>query len=318
MIDIKIGNKTIQKAGIIYISPDGNDNNSGTKESPVKTYQKAIRLCGNNYAIFFMKGTHTLNFTRIGNSIEDTYALFTNNFKTSNGNYNIYNLLIFSNPIETKIICNQNFAPNQDVCFIYERGNIYLYNLNIEINCNLNNTRTFYLLWGTYTYQTTVWLYNCIIKMNVINTYYNRYYFYGNMSINNTIIYMNVSMSISGYENNSILYNISGGTNTNSSELTSTSTDFETIEKEAKALCTDSMGIYSGDYSEWIQATKNYILYINNKYNYIEDNELKEISSIQDAYNSNSSYKFDNIKNNLSLLDKLKYIIIRFIKTVKY
>lgn len=66
MVDIKIGNKTIQKDGIIYISPDGNDNNSGTKESPVKTYQKAYSLCGNNHAIFFMKGTHIFNFADTG------------------------------------------------------------------------------------------------------------------------------------------------------------------------------------------------------------------------------------------------------------
>lgn len=48
------------------------------------------------------------------------------------------------------------------------------------------------------------------------------------------------------------------------------------------------------------------------------DNELKEINSIQDAYDSGNSYKLDDIENDLSLLDKLKYIIIRFIKTVKY
>lgn len=41
-------------------------------------------------------------------------------------------------------------------------------------------------------------------------------------------------------------------------------------------------------------------------------------SNSQDAYDSDSSYKLDDIRNNLSLLDRLKYNIIRFIKTVKY
>ena len=312
MINIKIGNKTIQKAGIIYISPDGNDTNNGTKESPVKTYEKALSLCGNNYAIFFMKGTHTLNFFKISNDSK-SYALFTNSFKTSNNNYIIYNFLLFSNLLETIIIWNFSYTMYySDIYFLCANGsdaNLQLYNLNIEITINLNSTPSsyFYFLKGGSEDVATINITNCLIKCNVYNPYQS--YSWGKALINNSIIYLNTkeSSTYATYTfNDSILYNLryESRTNNNSKELEVTGSNFATIEKEAKALCTDTMGIYSGDYSEWYKAKTN--------------NQLKELNSIQDAYDSDSSYKLDDIKNNLSLLDKLKYIIIRFIKTVKY
>ena len=183
MIDIKIGNKTIQKAGIIYISPDGNDNNSGTKESPVKTYEKAIQLCGNNYAIFFMKGTHTLNFFRYGGyNGNGDWAFFTNKYtSSSNTTYkkDIYlkNLLLFSNPIETKIICNNSYTMYySNIYFIYINGsddNLQLYNLNIEITINLNSATSsyFYFLKGGSKDVSTINITNCLIKCNIYNPY---------------------------------------------------------------------------------------------------------------------------------------------------
>ena len=69
-MDIQIGKKTLSVDGVIYISPNGNDSNNGTnRNAPVLTITKAISLCSDNYAVYFMEGNHNLQQKSYGDFI---------------------------------------------------------------------------------------------------------------------------------------------------------------------------------------------------------------------------------------------------------
>lgn len=62
------------KEGDIFVSPDGNDENDGSKSAPVKTPQRALELArsldGEEKVIFFADGVYNLketpaNFTKL-------------------------------------------------------------------------------------------------------------------------------------------------------------------------------------------------------------------------------------------------------------
>ena len=145
-MNITIGKKTLSVDGIIYISPYGDDTNDGLSTStPVKSYKKALELCSNNYGIYFMTGTHIINDeTRHGSGSPNSYYI-TNYLGI--GSY-LENLILFSNPLKTKIIINPTDRNGAYSDYLLETNKTFsMYNLNIEYIQNLNDYNShFYLI----------------------------------------------------------------------------------------------------------------------------------------------------------------------------
>ena len=116
-MDITIGNKTLSVEGQIYISPEGSDENNGlSSSSPVLSLSKAISLCSNNYAIFFMEGNHS-------------FAVNYNKYIDING----YNLTFYSNPNNTTITISHGYSPSAVSSAMFGNGTYNAYNLNLRI-----------------------------------------------------------------------------------------------------------------------------------------------------------------------------------------
>lgn len=260
-MNITIGKKTLSVDGVIYISPYGDDTNDGLSTStPVKSYKKALELCSNNYGIYFMTGTHIINDeTRHGSGYAASYYI-TNCLGM--GSY-LENLILFSNPLKTKIIINakdQIGSTSEYFLHLTNCETFSMYNLNIEYLQNLNdyNCRFFFM----YTNGGTVNFYNTIInvKINGIGSSLDDIDIYKTyLNVYNSILYSNKVASRDSSSNstflvqNSIIGNFGTKptTNTNSISYSPTYTNIEDIIKEEKGLCTDTIGLYSGDYSEW-------------------------------------------------------------------
>ena len=263
-MNITIGKKTLSVDGVIYISPYGDDTNDGLSTStPVKSYKKALELCSNNYGIYFMAGTHIINDkTRQGSGYPSFYYI-TNNLGTD---YNgLENLILFSNPLKTKIIINP--ADRKGTCSDYlletKSKTFSMYNLNIEYIQNLNDYNShFYLINSS---SSTINLYNTIINVKTVGigsvSYDIELYGSSTLNVYNSILYSNRVSSRDGNSNSSSSFTVQNSitsdfgtkptTNTNSIYYSPTYTDLEDIIEEEKGLCTDTIGLYSGDYSEW-------------------------------------------------------------------
>lgn len=304
-VTINIGNKTFTKKAIIYISPNGSDNNNGLSEdTPVLTLSKALSLCSANYAIKFMSGDHVFN--------------------NSNMTLSIGGLLLYSDPTNTTITFN-NTSEECISSTMYTSNKIYLINLNILFNNNRIRipNDVFINLYDTI-------IYNClIIGKFTDNSTYSTYdiRLTRGSSINNSIIYVNYPSSYGSYEsisvNNSILCNlnlsksISGSNNITSYKPTSSTIDG--IIAELKAQCTDSTGIYIGDYQEWQKMIKHYIYFnpTTNKYEgFLSLNTIFSSDNLSDFVTSDN--RFDFYKMN-KFIDKLpdSYKSIMYNKLIK-
>lgn len=260
-MNITIGKKTLSVDGIIYLSPYGDDTNDGSSTStPLKSYKKALELCNDNYAIYFMPGTHNINKeTNKGSGYAASFYL-TNYL--GDRRY-LKNLILFSNPLKTKIIINakdQNGNTSEYFLQLINCETFSIYNLNIEYLQNLNdyNCRFFFM----YTNEGTINLYNTIInvKINGIGSSLDDIDINKtSLNVYNSILYSNKVASRDSSSNstflvqNSIIGNFGTKptTNTNSMSYSPTYTNIEDIIKEEQGLCTDTVGVYNGDYSEW-------------------------------------------------------------------
>ena len=261
-MNITIGKKTLSVDGVIYISPYGDDTNDGLSTStPVKSYKKALELCSDNYGIYFMTGTHIINDeTRHGSGYAASFYL-TNYLEDRKY---LKNLILFSNPLKTKIIINPTDRNGAYSDYLLETNKTFsMYNLNIEYIQNLNDyNNRFYLI---YSSASTINLYNTIINVKTVGigsvSYDIELYSSSTLNVYNSILYSNKVSSRDGNSNSSSSFIVQNSitsdfgtkptTNTNSIYYSPTYTDLEDIIKEEKGLCTDTIGLYSGDYSEW-------------------------------------------------------------------
>ena len=289
-VTIKIGNKTFTKNRIIYISPNGNDSNNGlTEDTPVLTLSKALSLCSADYAIKFMSGDH----------------VFTN----SNITFSTSGLLLYSDPTNTTITFNNTSTVHYGIqtTLTSSVNPAYLINLNILFN----NSRSREIVNDNFIELANTKIYNCLIvgKFTGPNGSYGSYDIhwlrYGS-GIYNSIIYVNYPSSRGSTDNsinvsNSILsnltlkkegdYNLGISGSNNITSYTPTSTTIDGIIAELKAQCTDSTGIYIGDYQEWEKLVKHYI-YFNKSTNKYEG--LLSLNTIYSTTDLNDIVKSDN------------------------
>lgn len=159
---INIGSLEKRVESVIYISPNGSDDNNGlSKETPVLTFNKAINLAGDNYGICFMEGEHD----------------FTNQYVTSSGGVNMQffresdnfadkSIIFYSEkPSNTKLnfICTNRNGRQQCVCLC--GSNTELYNLNLVFKTNdMNSSYS-----GIFMTCKNTKIYNCLFRIELIS-----------------------------------------------------------------------------------------------------------------------------------------------------
>ena len=267
-VTIKIGTKTLTKDGIIYISPNGSDSNNGTEDNPVKTYLAAIKKCKDNYAIKFMNGTHNLGSYYASSVnitfLSDSYCVETSSSKPNEA---FKNIVVFSDPINTVINFNTTINSTNYFHTFVSMYNLSLYNLNIR--CNGKFSRVNYTCLLSAPKQSTGYfctMHNCLITTNYTDLSGNKgeYHWYdiynGYLYLYNSILYLDFKGEDNYYTNGQYLYNsiVTDMTavekaKSNTVYFNPTSTNIDGIIEEGKALCTDTRGLYAGNYSEWLQ-----------------------------------------------------------------
>ena len=240
-MDIQIGKKNLSVDGVIYISPNGNDSNNGTnRNAPVLTITKAISLCSDNYAVYFMEGNHNLQQKNYGDFI----------------NLGGKNIIFYSNPNNTFITVSpfvNTETGNLDSCYFITNGTLKMYNLKIECGYHSRTSGSN----GTAILNIE----NCCIVGNFSGErYWISYDLAEGSTVNNSIIIHNVytygstDQTVSGQKaviTNSV---VSAGTfslGENCKTTTVKSTDMNECLSKTLEECNDTVGIYSGDYSEW-------------------------------------------------------------------
>lgn len=152
---ITIGRVSIDVNKIIYVSPNGNDDNDGiTEDTPVKSLTKAKSLIVDNCAVLFMEGTHE----------------FLNEFTTDPANMRFLSddkkqtIFYSTDPLKTKIILKLTQITTYGRQHFINCGNANskLINLNMECISTNSDNDVSGLLFGH-----SASIINCYIKANV-------------------------------------------------------------------------------------------------------------------------------------------------------
>lgn len=138
---------------LIFIGPDGNDANPGTKELPVKSYVKAVSLVeSDNNAIIFLPGEHYLG---IGGGSDSSDIVLRAIVPVAGVN----KLSVIGQGKDSVIYCDGSLAARRDGNLIQSTCPTDFYRMNIKYKTKGGSYQSAILHWTAY-----IRLFNCAIE----------------------------------------------------------------------------------------------------------------------------------------------------------